>query len=109
MSLEPVVSSQDVMAESLSKMTLAKFAEHALKKASWAAIEWISHCSVVVIILLGMRGVEALSHWLWPDKTLSFLGLITLDELFSTADFTLLSLILGLGIACVVKAYRGVQ
>jgi hypothetical protein len=108
MSSEPVVNSQAVMTEGISRKTLAKFAQHAFKRAAWAAIEWISHCSVVVVILLGMRGIEALVHWLWPGGVLSFLGLMTLDELFSTADFILLCGILVLGIACVVRAYRGI-
>jgi hypothetical protein len=104
---EPVVSAAEMVAENLSKRTLAEFAKYALRRAVWAIIEWLSHCSVVIVILLGMRGIEALVHWLWPAEALSFLGLITLGELFSTADFILLCSILVLGIACVVRAYRG--
>ena len=107
MSSEPVAKSPNVVTEGPSRQTLAKFAEHTFKRAAWAAIEWLSHCFVVVVILLGMRGIETLVHWLWPGEALTFLGLITLHELFSTADFILLCSILVFGIACVVRAYRG--
>jgi hypothetical protein len=92
----------------MSSDTLGAVAGHAAKRAILAAIEWISHCAVVVVILLGIRGLEELVHWLWPGKEMSFLGLMTLADLFSAADFILLCSILMLGIACVIRAYRGV-
>lgn len=78
-------------------------------KRSLVAIgEWISHCIVVAAILVGMWLLHGLSNLLWRGQAISFLGLFSLDELFATADFILLCLILLLGIGCVSKAYRGV-
>lgn len=72
-----------------------------------AVIEWLSHCLIVAAILAGMRGLQVLVHWLWGDEELMFLGLVPLEHLFHTADFLLLAAVLTLGIACVVRAYRG--
>ena len=78
-------------------------------KAVFASLEWLAHCLVVGVLLVGMRSLEALVNFLWPGDQLLFLGLVPIHQLFSTADFLLLVAVLILGISCVVKAYRGVQ
>ena len=104
MNLEPIAAEKD-----LEPAPFAIFMRRVFLRATFAAIEWLSHCVVIAVILCGMRGLELLTHLLWGRQKVTFLGFVSIHELFSTADFLLLVFILFLGIACVIKAYRGVR
>lgn len=93
----------------LGPTDIAPFARHTGTKVAFASIEWLAHCLVLGVLLVGMRGLEALVDLLWPGGQLSFLGLVPIHQLFSTADFLLLAAVLVLGVGCVIKAYRGLQ
>jgi hypothetical protein len=108
---EPVSPGQEVELEEveLEPSAVGPFVRHTGRKAAFAVIEWLAHCLVVGVLLVGMRGLEALVKLLWPRDQVLFLGIVPIHQLFSTADFLLLVAVLVLGVGCVVKAYRGAK
>ena len=75
----------------------------------YAVAEWITHCLVVAAILVGIRLLHGLLKLLWGEEELVFFGVIQAHELMLAADFFVLIGILTLGVACVIRAYRGEQ
>jgi hypothetical protein len=94
-------------AESVPTETFRGFFRQTWGRAARAILEWIAHCLIVSALLGGMRSVQLWTKFLWQGEEVSFMGLVSLDELFHTADFILLAAVLLLGIGCVVRAYKG--
>jgi hypothetical protein len=94
-------------AEQVQAETFQGFFRQTGGRAARAILEWLLHCLIVSALLGGMRSLQLWTKFLWQGEEVSFIGLISLDELFHTADFILLAAVLLLGIGCVVRAYRG--
>jgi hypothetical protein len=70
-----------------------------------ALIELLAHALVVAGLLIAIRLLEELVHYLWSQTNYQFFGRIPLKYIFDAADFAILIGFLTYGVYSVVKAY----
>ncbi|HVR06705.1 MAG TPA: hypothetical protein VMW75_01545 [Thermoanaerobaculia bacterium] len=66
-----------------------------------AAAEWCSHCLLVALLFVGIRGIQLVIEYFWRGN------LRPIKALVQTADFLLLASIFVIGVWGVARAYRG--
>jgi hypothetical protein len=70
-----------------------------------ALIELLAHALVVAGLLIAIRVLEELMHFLWKETNYLFFGIIPLKYVFDAADLAILIGFLTFGVYSVVKAY----
>jgi hypothetical protein len=70
-----------------------------------ALVELAAHALVVAGLLIAIRLLEELVHYLWGQTDYLFFGRIPLKYVFDAADFAILIGFLTYGVYSVIKAY----
>ena len=83
-----------------------RFLRQTLLRTLRAVTEWICHCFLICVVLLGIRGCYFVLEGLWAPEPLIFFGKLPATQLLAAADFFALLGLLVLGVGCVVRAYR---
>ena len=70
-----------------------------------ALIELIAHLAVLAALLIGIKLLEELVHWLWGNQDFLFFSRLKLRYIFDGADLTILVGFLAWGVYSVISAY----